>query len=42
MEILYYIIILFILLGVLNIHHIKVISLIVISFIMMYLLGEDK
>ena len=42
MEILYYIIILFILLGVLNIHHIKVISLIVISFIMMYLLGVDK
>jgi hypothetical protein len=42
MEILYYIIIIFILLGVLNIHHIKVISLIVISFIMMYLLGVDK
>ena len=42
MELLYYIIIIFILLGLLNMHHIKVISLIIVSFIIVYLLGGDK
>jgi len=42
MEILYYIIIIFILIGVLNMHHIKVIALMIVAFVVVYLLGGKQ